>query len=295
MTMSSHLFCFGFGYSARYLSHYWAGKSRLVSGTQRNIDSLAPKRKNIYSYSRDHKLSEQLLQGVTHLLISIPPDKEGDIVLDHYYDFLSSLQSLEWVGYLSTTGIYGDHQGGVVDETTLPNPSQERSVRRLKAEQRWLELYHQSKVPVHIFRLAGIYGPGRSLFDDIARPTFKRVSHPGQIFSRIHVVDIARILMASIENPHPGEIYNLCDNEAAAPEDVSAYACQLASIPVPSIISLEEAQLSEIARSFWYDNKRVSNKKIREKFNLSLCYPTYREGLSAIWQGKDQIVEDFII
>ena len=226
------------------------------------------------------------LKQATHVLVSIPPEEEGmDPVLRFHGADLASSPNLQWVGYLSTTGVYGDSGGEWVDETTPPNPTQSRSIRRLQAETLWQEWGKAAGIPVDIFRLAGIYGPGRNVLEQIRAGTAQRVDKPGQYFSRIHVEDIARVLLAAMEKP-AGEIYNLCDDEPAPSHEVVAYGCWLLGVSPPPLVPFEEAQLSEMAKSFYAGNRRVRNGKIKEKLGVSLLYPTYREGLAQLLNGK---------
>ena len=196
------------------------------------------------------------------------------------------MPSLVWLGYLSTTGVYGDRSGGWVDEESELHPSGERGRRRVAAEAGWLDLWRRSGAPVHVFRLAAIYGPGRSPIEALRVGTAKRIAKPGQVFSRIHVEDLASVLAASIARPQPGAVYNVCDDEAAPPEAVVAYAAGLLGIAPPPLVPFEEAGLSAMARSFYDDNKRVSNARIKSELGVTLRYPTYREGLAAILRAE---------
>jgi nucleoside-diphosphate-sugar epimerase len=227
------------------------------------------------------------LAGTSHLLSSAPPDPEvepgaGDPVLDHHSADIAALESLAWLGYLSTTGVYGDRGGAWVDEDSALTPTGERGRRRVAAEDAWLELWERDARPVHLFRLAGIYGPGRSALDTVRNGTARRIDKPGQVFSRIHVDDIAAVLQASIARPRPGAAYNLCDDEAAPPQEVVAFACALLGREAPPLVPFEAAELSDMARSFYRDNKRVSNARIKDELGVALAYPSYREGLRAI-------------
>jgi nucleoside-diphosphate-sugar epimerase len=222
------------------------------------------------------------LDRITHLLVSVPPDAAGDPVLAVHGEDIARIKGLRWLGYLSTTSVYGDHGGGWVDETAELAPSGDRGRRRVAAEAGWLELWHRRGVPVHIFRLAGIYGPGRSPFDALRAGTAKRIDKPGQVFSRIRVEDLAHVLAASISRPRPGAIYNVCDDDPAAPEAVVAHAAALLGMPAPPLVPFEAAELSPMARSFYDDNKRVSNRLIKSELGVTLRYPDYRAGLAAI-------------
>jgi nucleoside-diphosphate-sugar epimerase len=213
----------------------------------------------------------------------VPPDLEGDAVLRHFRDDLAALPDLAWIGYLSTVGVYGDWQGQWVDETSPTRPTSERSLRRVQAERAWLGFGVDSGRRVEVFRLSGIYGPGRSVIDSLKAGTAHRIVKPGQVFNRIHVDDIARVLAAAIDDTSAGHaIYNVSDDEPAPPQDVVACAAELLGLPVPPEIPFEQAGLTGMAASFWAESKRVSNARIKSALGVELAYPTYREGLSAL-------------
>ena len=220
------------------------------------------------------------------MLVSIPPDLEGDPVLDRHAGDVGSIRSLSWVGYLSTVGVYGDRRGGWVDETSERRPATERSVRRAAAEQAWLDLGRRESVPVHVFRLAGIYGPRRNPLEAARRGTARRLFKPGQVFSRIHVSDVVRVLRASMARPDPGAIYNVCDDEPAPPQDVVAFACGLVGREVPPLAPFDEAELTELGRSFYAECRRVRNDRIKNDLGVTLRYPDYRAGLSELARGR---------
>jgi nucleoside-diphosphate-sugar epimerase len=275
-----HLLCFGLGYSARALAARVSGMGWRVSGTGRD-----PERKTANDcrrFDREHPLQQEAFADVTHILVSVPPDQHGDPVLDCHRADIAALPDLRWLGYLSTTGVYGDRGGGWVDETSELRPSGERGRRRAAAEAGWLDLRRESGVPVHIFRLAGIYGPGRSPFEALRAGAAKRIDKPGQAFSRIHVEDLAEVLLASIARPRPGGVYNVCDDAPAPSADVVAHAAALLGLPPPPLVPFDEAGLSPMARSFYDDNKRVSNALIKQELGIMLRYPDYRAGLAAI-------------
>ncbi|HWB45851.1 MAG TPA: SDR family oxidoreductase, partial [Hyphomicrobiaceae bacterium] len=225
------------------------------------------------------------LPGTSHILISVPPDLEGDVVLRCHGADIAALESLVWVGYLSTVGVYGDWHGEWVDETSPTRPISERSLRRLQAEQAWLDFGRDSGRRVEIFRLSGIYGPGRSVIDNLRAGTAKRIVSPRHVFNRIHVDDIARVVVAAIDTPTQHQIYNVSDDEPAPAEEVVAYAAELLGIDPPPPISLEQAGLSRMAASFWAESKRVRNDRIKRELGIELLYPTYREGLRALVAG----------
>jgi len=274
------LLCFGLGFTARVLAERKRRMGWRVVGTSR--EPGAGGLIELLQFDRRNPLSPDRLKGVSHVLVSIPPDDMGDPVVDLAGQALKSSRELEWVGYLSTTGVYGDRDGGWVDEDSDLLPTSERSRRRVAAEQAWLALAHDHAVPVHIFRLAGIYGPGRNLLETARNGRAKRIDKPGQVFSRIHVEDIGTVLEASIAHPNPGRVYNVCDDLAASPAQVTAYACELLGITPPPLVSFEAADLSPMARSFYRDNKRVSNQRLKEELGVTFAFPDYRAGLQAL-------------
>jgi nucleoside-diphosphate-sugar epimerase len=261
----NHLFCFGFGFTAQHLAKILPRNEWRISGTTRNQQG-----EGLHIFST---LTE-IPRDVTHILCSIPPDDQGDPVVRKFSTQLA--RPFQWIAYLSTTGVYGDRQGGWVDEESEIIPTSDRARRRVLAEAQW------QPYGAHIFRLPGIYGPGRSQLDSIRDGTARRIVKPGQVFSRIHVEDIAGILAASIAQPHPGRIYNVADDEACPPQDVVAYAAGLLGVDPPPEIPFEGANLSAMARSFYDDSKRVSNARIKEELGYELKYPNYRVGLRAL-------------
>jgi len=280
------LFCFGLGYSAGFLARTLRDEGWRVIGTCREARGEAHLRAEgfeVHRLERGHSLAEArvLLGDATHVLSSVPPDEAGDPVLDlHGADLAAAAP--QWVGYLSTTGVYGDRGGGWVDEGSALEPTGERGRRRVEAERRWLDLWRRHGLPVHVFRLAGIYGPGRSALDAVRGGHAQRIDKPGQVFSRIHVADIVQALRASMAAPDPGSVYNLCDDDPAPPAEVIAYAAELLDAALPPLVPFEAAALSEMARSFYADNKRVSNRRLKERLGVRLLYPSYREGLRAL-------------
>jgi nucleoside-diphosphate-sugar epimerase len=279
------LFCFGLGYSATALARGLLGEGWRVAGTCRSEEkrlALAAQGIEAVLFGRDRPVGADALAGTTHLLSSVPPDGQGDPVLDaHAGDFAAS-RAIVWAGYLSTTGVYGDRGGDWVDETSALQPSGERGRRRVAAERAWLDLRRRHGLPVHVFRLAGIYGPGRGAIESLRAGTARRVVKHGQVFSRIHVEDIAAVLRASMERPNPGAVYNVCDDDPAPPQDVIAFAARLIGVEPPPCQPFEESALSDMAKSFYEDNKRVRNERIKRELSVRLRYPSYREGLRAL-------------
>lgn len=216
------------------------------------------------------------LNAATHILISAGPDDAGDPILAQLEtEIAARADQFEWVGYLSTTGVYGDHNGDWVDEETPLTPATKRGIARVEAEAAWQAI---PDLPLHIFRLAGIYGPGRGPFAKVRNGTARRIIKQGQVFSRTHVADIARILAASIKKPNIGSIYNVCDNDPAPPEDVIAYAAELLGMPIPEAIDYETADMTPMARSFYAESKKCETTKSRPNSAWSFFIPITKQG-----------------
>jgi nucleoside-diphosphate-sugar epimerase len=276
--MTGTLLSLGHGYSAAALARRLLPRGWRVIGTTRDAaraEAIAATGVEAILLPAD---LGPALAGATHLLVSAAPGPVGDPFLAGQAAAIAAARPV-WVGYLSTTGVYGDHAGGWVDEATPPAPASARGRARLAAEAAW----RATGLPVHIFRLAGIYGPGRSPFARLRDGSARRIVKPGQVFSRIHVEDIAAVLAASIAAPAAGAIYNLCDDEPAPPEEVIAHAAGLLGLPPPPEMLYAEAEplLSPMARSFYAESRRVRNDRIKA-LGVSLAYPTYREGLAAV-------------
>lgn len=279
------LFCFGLGYCATALARRLRQQGWRIGGTVRDEAVRAALARDGFACLPfdDRNAIMAALRGYDHLLISIPPAETGDRVLTLYsQDLIARGRSFRWIAYLSTTGVYGDRGGGWVDEASELRPSTERGRRRLLAERAWLALHDDRSLPVHVFRLAGIYGPGRNQLLALRKGEGRRIVKPGQVFSRIHVDDVAGVLEASLVRPHPGRCYNVCDDEPAPPQTVIAYAAEILGLPVPPEIPFEQAELTGLSRSFYEESKRVSNRRIKEELGYRLAYPSYREGLRGL-------------
>lgn len=279
--MDKVLFSFGHGYSARALAGRLVPQGWRIYGTTRDAAKAEALRKEgVIPLIWDTDDLTPALTEATHLLSSIGPTEDGDPVLARHKDEIARIAPrLAWTGYLSTTGVYGDHRGNWVDETTPLAPSTRRGKLRVAAEAEWQAI---PGLPLHIFRLAGIYGPGRGPFAKVRAGTARRIIKPGQVFSRIHVDDIAQVLEASIHAPSSGTAYNLCDDDPAPPQDVIAFAAELLNLPQPEAVAFEDADLSPMARSFYSESKRVSNRRIRDALGIRLIHPDYRSGLRAM-------------
>lgn len=284
--MMKKLFCFGYGYTCGDLGRALLQQGWVVAGTTRdNAKRRFLKEQGVKAFLFDYEQPLEdpalFLKDTTHLLISTPPDDDGDPVFNTHAQDILSIPTLEWIGYLSSTAVYGDREGGWVDENSEIRPSSKRGSRRARAEEQWLSLYASKKLPVHIFRLAGIYGPGRSALDSVRAGIARRINKPGHAFSRIHVEDIVQVLMASMARPHPGGCYNLADDMAAPSHEVIKYACDLLNIEPPPLLPYDDADMAPIARSFYNDNKRIKNDRIKAELGVTLRYPNYMEGLKA--------------
>jgi nucleoside-diphosphate-sugar epimerase len=263
--MRKHLFCFGFGYTARELARQLPRDGWRITGTSRSDEGCARIREaghDAVLFDGETPMDSSVLDGVTHVLHSISPGANGDPVLRlHGDDLAARADQIAWFGYLSTTGVYGDRGGDWVDEASSLEPSTSRGQARLEAEAGWFGMREAFDLPVHVFRLAGIYGPGRNQIEGLRNGTAKRIVKPGQVFSRIHVEDIAGILRASMAHPNPGSAYNVCDDEPAPPQDVVKWAAELIGIEPPPEVAFEDAELSPMAKSFYSESKKVSNAR----------------------------------
>ena len=285
------LFCFGLGYSAMRLVRALMSAGWTVAGTCRSPEQAAELRaEGIDAHVFDGIAAAEndalpaAIAKATYVLISVPPGKAGDPVLKHFGRMLARRADLAWLGYLSTTGVYGDTGGAWVDETAPVRADVPRSRERAEAERGWLALHAEHGLPVHLFRLAGIYGPGRSPLERIRAGTARRIVKPGHRFSRIHVDDIAQVLIASMTRPNPGAVYNVCDDEPEEPGVVTEFGCKLLGIAPPPPLPFEDAakEMSPMGLSFWRDNRRVRNDRIKDELGVKLRFPTYREGLTAL-------------
>jgi nucleoside-diphosphate-sugar epimerase len=283
----SRLFCFGLGYSAQVLGRQLAAQGWRISGTARSAEGArvladAGFEALVFDGAAPSAAVRDALQNATHVLVSIPPDADGDPALRHHGRDLEASPSVKWIGYLSTIGVYGDHGGAWIDETTPATPTHERSRWRLAAEDAWRALGDRSGKRVQVFRLPGIYGPGRSAIERVGEGSAQRIVKPGQVFNRVHVDDIAGALAAAIAGRGAHHIYNVTDDEPAPPQDVIAYAAELLHMPPPPEIPFDDAKLSPMAASFYAENKRVRNARMRNELAVTLKFPSYREGLQAI-------------
>lgn len=279
--MTQTLLSLGHGYSAQALVPLLPREAWTVIGTTRSADRAADlANTGITPVVWPGADMAAYLDQATHLLISAAPDDAGDPVLNALRtEIAARARQFSWVGYLSTTGVYGNHNGDWVDETTSLTPATKRGVARVKAEAAWAAI---PGLPLHIFRLAGIYGPGRGPFAKVRSGVARRIIKPGQVFSRTHVDDIAQVLAASIAHSNPGAAYNVCDDDPAPPEDVIGYAAELLGLPLPPAEDFATAEMTPMARSFYAESKKVRNDRIKDELGVKLRYPDYRAGLRAL-------------
>ena len=284
-----NLFVFGLGYSASYYVRTRSTDYKQITATVRSADkrdALAREGVHAFVFSPT-QIDDGLLEALANadrLLVSIPPSANGDPALARFSDAVAAAPRLRAIVYLSTIGVYGDHAGAWIDETTAPVPSNERSVWRLAAEAGWRDVARRKGIAAHVLRLAGIYGPGQNALMNLRAGTAKRIIKKGQVFNRIHVEDIARATDAAFafSDPHADRVWNVCDNEPAPPQDVVTYAAKLLRVEPPAEIDFATAELSPMARSFYSECKRCSNRAMREELGVALACPTYREGIDQL-------------
>lgn len=287
-----HLVCFGLGYTASVIARVAAAGGADITGTRRAPEAIAGLaaagwRGLVFDGDTPGPGVADELATATHVLVSPAPDADGCPVLRQHRADILEAPNIGWIGYLSTVGVYGDHSGAWIDETSATKPVSERSRRRVLAENQWLEVApHLPQARIQIFRLAGIYGPGRSAVDDLIAGTARRIVKPGQVFNRIHVDDIALTVSAAMSGRGTSAIYNVTDDEPAPPQDVVAYAADLMGLPVPPEIPIEAAGLSPMGLSFYGECKRVSNARLKAELVPALTYPSYREGMRGLAMAR---------
>lgn len=278
------LVIFGMGYSARRIADALGDGYSEVVGTHRSPGAAVAgyTARRFDGETPDPTLAADFEEAEA-LLVSIAPDATGDPVLRAFSEIIAEAPRLRWIGYLSTIGVYGDHGGDWVDEDATCRPVSARSKARLAAEAAWADLAERHGVPLAIFRLSGIYGPGRNAFVKLEAGTAKRIVKPEQVFNRIHVDDIAGAVEKAARRGASG-IFNVTDDEPAPPQDVVAYAARLMGVSPPPEIAFEDAEMTPMARSFYGENKRVANAKARRDLGWSPLYPTYRSALETMWR-----------
>jgi nucleoside-diphosphate-sugar epimerase len=283
------VFFFGMGFSslaAAHAIHETIDRDAVIAGTTRSEEGLeavaeSPYRMHVFDGTAPGDTLREDLQRATHVVLSIPPTEDGDPALNLHRDDLDAAIELQWICYYSTVGVYGDFGGQWIDEMAPTRPINQRSAHRVVVEQQWRDYADQRGVPLLILRLAGIYGPGRSSFDKLREGTARRIVKPGQVFNRIHVEDIGRVTALAAARKLAGT-FNLADDEPAPPQDLIEYAARAMGVAVPPDVPFEQAQMTPMARSFYSDNKRVSNSAIKQALGIELLYPNYRVGLDSI-------------
>lgn len=289
------VFIFGLGFSSRAAVralHSHVGAGLAIAGTTRGAEkgaalTLEGVATHVFDGTAPGQTLVPALCEASHVVVSAPPGNDGDPVLNHHGADLMASNALEWLCYYSTVGVYGDYGGAWIDESASPQPVNERSRRRVDAEQSWRAFAAGKGVPLVILRLAGIYGPGRSAIDKLKAGTSRRVVKPGQVFNRIHAADIGEATARAAERKLAGT-FNLADHEPAPPQDPVGFSANLMGIDPPPEEHFDRAEMTEMARSFYGDNKRVSNAAIIRALDLELFYPTYRHGLVAIFEGTSR-------
>lgn len=286
-SVSSCFFIFGFGYTAEFLARELLKLNFKVIGTTRDKNKILNSTQEHYKlidYCGDE--IEPYLSEATHILVCIPPaEKIGDPVLSCFSDLISQNTShIRWLGYLSSTSVYGDHQGAWVTEESSSIAAGIQGKLRLITENKWMSFARQHGIPLHIFRLAGIYGPHRNAIERIIAGKKASIYKEGQYFSRVHVADITSVILASLKNPRPYSVYNVADDEPTPVHIVDAYAASLLGCPALPLISYETATMSSMEKQFYASNRRVSNAKIKEELKVNLEYPSYREGLNQLFK-----------
>jgi nucleoside-diphosphate-sugar epimerase len=288
-----NFFAFGLGYCARYFLARSGSSFESIAGTVReaakaealaaeNIEAL------VLGPSREDAAIAEKAASADVILVSVPPDLTADPVLARFGHRIAHSRGRKTIVYLSTIGVYGDRGGGWVDETTIPAPSSERSLSRLRAEKSWAALGRENSKKVHILRLAGIYGPGRNMLLNLKAGTARRIVKKGQVFNRIHVEDVARAIQAALAFGGRGDVFNVSDDAPAPPQDIVTFAAMLMGIAPPPEETFETAELAPLLRSFYAENRRVSNRKLKEELGVKLAYPTYRVGLEALWEAGER-------
>lgn len=277
--MQNHLLIFGYGYTASNLAKSLNPNKWNICGTSRS--KAKDEYCDIINYEKF--TIEKALKTSTHILISIPPNDQGDIVFQDFKDLIVRYSNIKWIGYLSSTAVYGNHNGSWVNENSNTNPSSQKGINRKLAENQWIKFGKENDISVNIFRLSGIYGPNRNALLQVKNGKVRSVYKEGQVFSRIHMSDIAQIIERAMEKTFKNEIFNLADDYPCSTIEVNSYAANLLKLPEPEIINYEKANLSEMAKEFYRDNKRISNQKIKEMLDITLKFPTYREGLNQLF------------
>ena len=276
------IFIFGYGYTAKHLASKVSNQEIFATSRSLNSSQINQKNIRIIDPSKTPNILEKYKNEITHLIISVPPDQSGDIFLKNINFNLYKLINLKWIGYLSATSVYGDHDGQFVSETSRLLTKSKRGISRQLAEDQWIQLSKKYNLPLHIFRIAGIYGPERNILGRIQSRNFTRIIKKGHYFSRIYINDLTNIILASMNKPNPISIYNIADDCPSTLDDVIDYISKKISIIMPNEVLYETLSKKEQIESFFSENKKVSNRLIKEELGIILEYPSYKEGYNQI-------------
>ena len=272
------LLIYGYGYTASYLAETLNIENYLIIGSSREEKKFNLDNKKVKFINNSLVNNCLLKDDITHILVSVPPNDLGDIFIQNYRDIIIKNKNIEWIGYLSATNVYGDHNGELVSESSQTKPKTKKGINRLVAEKQWLELISKFNLPIKIFRLAGIYGPNRNIKERLIKGLVKNIFREGQFFSRIHVEDIANILNLSMNNITKNKIYNLADDFSCNLNVIIEYLCEKNSLKKPAQISFDDMSSDYKKESFFLENKRVDNSLVKKDFLKNFKYPSFKEG-----------------
>ena len=277
-TRMKKLLIYGYGYTASYLAETLNIENYLIIGSSREEKKFNLDNKKVKFINNSLVNNCLLKDDITHILVSVPPNDLGDIFIQNYRDIITKNKNIEWIGYLSATNVYGDHNGELVSESSQTKPKTKKGINRLVAEKQWLELISKFNLPIKIFRLAGIYGPNRNIKERLIKGLVKNIFKEGQFFSRIHVEDIANILNLSMNNITKNKIYNLADDFSCNLNVIIEYLCEKNSLIKPAQIDFDDMSLDYKKESFFLENKRVDNSLVKKDLLKNFKYPSFKEG-----------------
>ena len=277
-TRMKKLLIYGYGYTASYLAETLNTENYIIIGSSREEKKFNSDNKKVKFINNSLVNNCLLKDDITHILVSVPPNDLGDIFIQNYRDIIIKNKNIEWIGYLSATNVYGDHNGELVSESSQTKPKTKKGINRLVAEKQWLELISKFNLPIKIFRLAGIYGPNRNIKERLIKGLVKNIFKEGQFFSRIHVEDIANILNLSMNNITKNKIYNLADDFSCNLNVIIEYLCEKNSLIKPSQIDFDDMSLDYKKESFFLENKRVDNSLVKKDLLKNFKYPSFKEG-----------------
>ena len=277
-TRMKKLLIYGYGYTESYLAETLNTENYLIIGSSRKEKKFNSDNKKVKFINNNLVNNCLLKDDITHILVSVPPNDLGDIFIQNYRDIITKNKNIEWIGYLSATNVYGDHNGELVSESSQTKPKTKKGINRLVAEKQWLELISKFNLPIKIFRLAGIYGPNRNIKERLIKGSVKNIFKEGQFFSRIHVEDVANILSLSMNNITKNKIYNLADDLSCNLNVIIEYLCEKNSLIKPAQIDFDDMSLDYKKESFFLENKRVDNSLVKKDLLKNFKYPSFKEG-----------------